>query len=117
MPIVYAFDVDETLEVSAGPVTLQSLMDLRNAGHIVGLCGNWGLFVRVVPGWHHLASFVNAGMDKTQFLLQLKTYVPADDFVMVGNILGITGASDDQGAAQRAGWRFIAEHKFAAGMR
>lgn len=117
MPIVYAFDVDETLEVSAGPVSLQSLMDLRNAGHIVGLCGNWGLFCAVVPDWHQRVSFVNAGVPKVEFLTQLRTYLRADDFVMVGNILGVTGASDDQGSAERAGWRFISEGDFARGAR
>jgi hypothetical protein len=34
---------------------------------------------------------------------------------MVGNILGVSGASDDKGAAETAGWRFIKESEFAAG--
>ena len=34
---------------------------------------------------------------------------------MVGNILGISGASDDQGAAARAGWRFIQERDSPTG--
>lgn len=38
--VVYAFDVDETLEVSKGPVKLSDLVTLREHGHIVGLCGN-----------------------------------------------------------------------------
>jgi hypothetical protein len=36
---------------------------------------------------------------------------------MVGNVQGVSGASDDQGAATRAGWRFIQERDFAAGVR
>jgi hypothetical protein len=36
---------------------------------------------------------------------------------MVGNILGLSGASDDRGAAERAGWRFIQESAFARGAR
>jgi hypothetical protein len=36
---------------------------------------------------------------------------------MVGNIVGVSGASDDQGAALLAGWRFIKESEFAAGKR
>ena len=40
---VYAFDVDETLEVSKGPVKLFDLVTLREHGHIVGLCGNWAM--------------------------------------------------------------------------
>lgn len=118
MPTVFSFDVDETLEISAGPVTLQSMMDLRAQGHIVGICGNWAAFVQRVPGWQHLVSFINAGApNKEIHLQQIKMYVPADDYVMVGNRLGVTGASDDEGAAQRAGWRFILERDFAAGVR
>lgn len=124
--IVYAFDVDETLEISAGPVTLQSLMDLRIQGHIVGLCGNWACMTLNVMGWHNLISFVNCvpeywvdgkRADKVDFLKLLKQHVRADDFVMVGNILGVSGASDDQGSAERAGWRFIKESDFAQGVR
>jgi hypothetical protein len=36
---------------------------------------------------------------------------------MVGNIKGISGRSDDEGAANLAGWRFIKESDFAAGAR
>ena len=57
--VVYAFDMDDTLEVSNGPVKLADL----------------------------------------------------------GNILVISGASDDRGAAERAGWRFIKEGEFAKGLR
>jgi hypothetical protein len=56
-------------------------------------------------------------MSKHAFLSQIKTYVRADDYVMVGNVLGVSGASDDQGAATLAGWRFIKETDFAAGER
>lgn len=115
---VYAFDVDETLEASAGPVTLASMMQLRNEGHIVGICGNWAAFCQRVVGWQHLISFMNAGTpNKETHLAHIKQFVPADDFVMVGNIQGVSGASDDQGAAARAGWRFIKESDFAAGAR
>lgn len=115
---VYAFDIDETLEVSGGPVTIQMMVDLRNQGNIIGLCGNWAAFVQRVAGWHTLISFHNAGTpNKETHLTDIKRYTPAEDYVMVGNILGVTGASDDQGAAQRAGWRFISERDFANGIR
>lgn len=45
------------------------------------------------------------------------TFPTADEYVMVGNILGRSGASDDKGAAERAGWRFISERDFAEGVR
>ncbi len=115
---IYAFDVDDTLEVSAGPVSNVSIVKLKTAGHIVGLNGNWAAAVRTVLDWHYLFSFIGPmEMSKDRFLAQIKTYVPADDYVMVGNILGVSGASDDQGAALLAGWRFIKESDFAAGER
>lgn len=118
MPTVYAFDVDETLEVSGGPIKLQDLMDLRVQGHIVGLCGNWAALTMQVPGWQYLVSFLGEGApNKEAALINLKRYIPADDYVMVGNILGVSGASDDKGAAERAGWRFIKEADYAAGAR
>ena len=116
--VVYAFDVDETLEVSNGPVQLFDLVKLRECGHIVGLCGNWAMVTRHCPDWHHICSFVGpCGIEKDDFLCQLRQYIPGHDYVMVGNILGISGASDDRGAAERAGWRFIQEREFANGVR
>ena len=56
--VLYAFDVDETLEVSKGPVKLFDLVKLREHGHIVGLCGNWAMVTLHYPDWHHICSFV-----------------------------------------------------------
>ena len=115
---IYAFDVDETLNVSAGPVSLASIDEVKRRGDIVGLNGNWAVVVQTVPLWHRLFSFIGPmEMSKEIFLKQLKTYIRADDYVMVGNIKGISGASDDEGAAGSAGWRFIKESDFAAGVR
>ena len=115
---IYAFDVDDTLEVSGGPIDIQSIHELKPRGDIVGLNGNWAVVVQSVPAWHHIFSFIGPmEMSKDTFLKQLRTYIPADDYVMVGNIKGASGASDDQGAAYRAGWRFIKESDFAAGVR
>ncbi len=92
--VVYAFDVDETLEVSKGPVKLFDLVKLREHGHIVGLCGNWAMVTLHYPDWHHICSFVGpCGIQKHDFLRQLRQYIPGHDYVMVGNILGISGAS------------------------
>jgi len=41
---IYAFDVDESLEVSKSLLKLVDLINLREHGHIVGLCtgiGRW----------------------------------------------------------------------------
>ena len=115
---IYAFDVDDTLEVSGGPISIASVGSLKPQGHIVGLNGNWAVVVHTVPLWHRIFSFVGPmEISKATFLNQLKTYIPADDYIMVGNIRGISGASDDQGAAKLARWRFIKESDFAAGVR
>ena len=117
-PIVYAFDVDETLWISGGPVTAQSLIELRNAGSIIGLCGNFAAVTRNCVDWFNLFSFLGSmGMTKAEFLVQLKTHVPCSEVVMVGNIKGVSGSSDDQGESLKAGVRFIKESDFAAGAR
>lgn len=118
-PSCFAFDVDHTLEVSGGPVTVASLRELVNRGEIVGLCGNWAVFVRAVPDWQRLISFLGPlGTSKGEFLIQLRTHVPAREYVMVGNdpITGV-GASPDREAAHEAQWRFVLERDFAAGER
>jgi hypothetical protein len=134
MPKLYSIDVDETLEISRGPVSIQSLRDLKASGQIVGLCGNWALFCQRVPDWHNIVSFVNCGLvqfeyqgqiigDKAWFLRNLQTYVRADEYIHVGNCLneknslGFICGSDDKGAAEKAGWRFIKEDDFAKGVR
>ena len=115
---IYAFDVDDTLEVSGGPVSMASVGSLRNQGHIVGLNGNWAAVVPTVPLWHRMFSFIGPmGISKDIFLNQLKTDIRADDYIIVGNVKGVSGASDDEGAADLAGWRFIKESDFAAGAR
>ena len=120
---VYAFDVDETLEISNGPVKLQQMMDLRNEGHIIGVCGNMHVFCQV-PGWHYLVSFLGQGFSsKEAFLHGLRINIPAEDYVMVGNVygeknsLGFACGSKDSEAAATVGWRFIKEDDFAAGVR
>jgi hypothetical protein len=115
---IYAFDVDDTLDLSGGPVPMATLVALRHERHVVGLCGNWALVTRAVPGWHDVVSFVGPiGSTKGEMLEQLRAFCPADDYVMVGNDPAVFGNSDDVGAAREAGWRFISEHDFAAGAR
>jgi len=134
MSKLYAFDVDETIEVSNGPVSLKSMMDLRVEGHIVGVCGNWGKLCQSVTGWQHLISFFNCcpmvqlhdGQiigDKPWYLKSLAQYLKADEYILVGNCygeknsMGFVCQSHDSEAAEQAGWRFIKEDSFAAGER
>jgi hypothetical protein len=115
---VFAFDVDETLEVSGGPVKLRALLRLREGGDIVGICGNWPVLVQALPVWHQLVSFIGpVRLRKDEFLAEIADHIPAEEHIMVGNIAGVSGASDDQGAAERAGWRFISEREFSQGKR
>ena len=115
---IYAFDVDHTLIISSGPVTLESIIELRKEGHIVGICGNWAAVVQCVMGWHNLFSFIGPmEIPKALFLNQISTFIRAESYIMVGNIIGVSGASDDKGAAEQAGWKFIQENSFAAGHR
>lgn len=118
-PSLYAFDVDDTLEVSSGPVRVTALRELVELGHVVGLCGNWAVLVRAVPDWHRVISFVGPlGLSKAEFLAQLKLHVPAREYVMVGNDPETgRGSSLDRSAALAAGFRFILECDFAAGNR
>ena len=99
------------------------MMDLRNEGHIVGVCGNMHVFCRV-QGWHHLVSFLGQSyLSKDVFLYGLKINIPAEDYVMVGNVfgelnsLGFVCQSKDSEAAEKAGWKFIKEDAFALGAR
>ena len=70
------------------------------------------------PGWHKLFSFLGPlSMTKLEFLKHIAQWVPADEYVMVGNEGNIPGQSQDSEAARLAGWRFIREVNFAAGQR
>ena len=136
---IYAFDVDETLEVSNGPVTIQMLKDLRKEGHIVGLCGALCRFLQKVPDWHNIISFtlnfdfgfnnwyaaygLHSPIPKAIWLhcFQHATFPGAEEYILVGNqfgrvnSLGFTCGSSDDIAAAQAGWRFILEDDFATG--
>ena len=134
---VYAFDVDECLETSNGPVTVQMLRDLRKQGAVLGICGNLSMFLPKVLDWHEIISFTMNfdfgfngwyGMGlvpKSIWLHCFKhvTFPGAEDYIMVGNVfgeknsLGFTCGSHDSEAAVQAGWRFIKEDSFAAGER
>lgn len=121
---IYAFDVDETLEVSGGPILLADLISLREEGHCIGICGNWGVACQQIVGWHSLFSFLGPlsvhhgiAFPKASFLIELKTYIPADDYVLVGNDPVQFGTSQDKVQANLATWRFIREQEFAAGQR
>ena len=114
---VYAFDVDLTLDISGGPVSFAQVWELREK-NILGLCGNWARVTTQYAPWSMLFSFVGPlGMSKADFLKQIATYVPAKEYIMVGNDFARGISPNDALAAQEAGWRFIKEEDFAAGER
>jgi len=115
---VYAFDVDYTLNLSGGPVMVKDVWELREQGNIVGLCGNWAAVTLRWKDWYTVFSFLGPlSMSKPEFLNQIHRYVPADEYVMVGNDVAIGTSPNDAIAAQEAGWRFIKESDFASGLR
>jgi len=52
-------------------------------------------------------------LTKADYLIELRTNVSAESYVMVGNDPLIFGGSDDATAAREAGFRFIREFEFA----
>lgn len=131
LPKLYAFDVDHTLEIQSGPyppgpVKFADLSILKRAGNIIGVAGNWTVFTSLVPHWWDLVSFIgpmqsatNYTQAKGTFLKQIKYFVRASEYIMVGNDPRKfkVGVSDDIAAANLAGYRFINEIDFSNGKR
>ncbi len=137
MANIYAFDVDECLETSNGPVTVKMLKDLHEEGHIVGICGNLSAFLPKIPDWHRFISFtMNFDFGFNEMYLghlipkaiwlhcfQHVAFPLGEEYIMVGNVfgemnsLGFKCGSHDNEAAAQAGWRFIKEDDFSRGVR
>ena len=112
---VFAFDVDETLTISNGPIPVDAIKALYDADHIVGICGNWSWFVKVVPNWNKMVSFIGqfyGYTSKEVFLTHLMNAIDADEYIMVGNDPAHFGNSNDIEAAYAAGWTFVREDEF-----
>lgn len=115
MKRVFAFDVDETLDISNGPINHEVLKILYDRNNIVGICGNWSHFVRSVPDWNKCVSFVGQfyhHMSKQDFLGYIKDAVSADEYILVGNDPAHFGNSNDIEAARLANWTFVREDEF-----
>jgi hypothetical protein len=114
---IYAFDVDDTLWLSNGPVQLQQLVYLKQNGHVLGLCGNWAAVTQLLTGWGFLFSFIGPmEMGKAGFLNQIKTFIRAEHYIMVGNDGDGETVSADRQAAEIAGWEFVPERDFKEGL-
>jgi hypothetical protein len=110
---VYAFDVDETLSIAGGPVTVDQLVELRKRGDLVFICGNWAKFVASVNPWIHVVNGMNIGApSKHLFLQEIKRYISAEEYVLVGN-----EAQGDYLHAQIADWVFVEARNFKEGLK
>jgi len=94
--VIVAFDCDGTLEISGGRIPVKHLLDLKKAGLIVGVVGNWELTIKRVKG----LDFYQAGIPSKAEILRaigegkaLKLYVGDQE--------------SDRQEARRAGWNFI----------
>jgi len=96
MKVVVAFDVDGTLEISGGPVPLWRLRELKEAGVIVGIVGNWELAIRHIRG----LDFYQAGIPSKSGILRA---------IGEGKVLRIYVADTEEDARQAtlAGWIFL----------
>ena len=112
-PII-AFDVDHTLDISDGPIPIQSLRLLHENGYPIGICGNWAKLVSCCPDWFQFISFIGPmEMTKAAFLTLIRTYIPGhSNSIMVGNDPEFYGESADREAADLANWQFIRERDF-----
>lgn len=114
--IVIAFDVDRILNISNGPIDIENMKLLKDAGYIVGICGDWSLFVRLVDNWNDYVSFIGqwqqAGQTKTEFLKEFKQYIKADCYVLIGHDPTHYDYSYDIKAVKEAGWGFIRKDHF-----
>lgn len=111
------FDVDETLEITGGPVKFTQLINLHSQGHIIGLCGNFAAVTLNTTGWHHLFSLIKiTGGRKHEWLTAVKKYIPADRYIMIGNTNPQNSPYSDREEAQLANWEYIEEKQFKEGL-
>jgi len=101
--VIIAFDVDSTLEIGGGRILISYLLDLKRAGVVVGVVGNWQLAIKHVKG----LDFYQAGIPSQAEILKAigegKVYK-----LYVGDL------ESDRLDAERAGWNFIhvSDYKF-----
>lgn len=104
MKQILAFDCDRTLEISNGPIKLDTLKHFQKEGWRVGICGNWQLVKK-----HFDSLDFYTGVPKAENLkregrgFELKIFVAA--------------SLADKEAAIKAGWNFTFAKDFLAPVR
>lgn len=100
-----AFDVDGTLEVSAGPIPLDALNQLRRQGTIVYIVGNYGKLAQTTKEF----ADGNIGRSKAESLKLLAERHPNTVKIYVAD------TSQDETEAKTANWQFIYARDFKLG--
>lgn len=97
--MIIAFDCDGTLEISKGPIKLETLTRLKEEGFKVGIVGNWQLAKRHIT----TLDFYTNG-NKVNALVELGK----------GHVfkLYVADLHSDREAANQAGWNFIYGSEF-----
>lgn len=98
---IIAFDCDGTLDISNGPVPVDTLKGLQRKGWRVGICGNWKLAKKHIDS----LDFYD-GSPKAQNLKQ-----ESRDFEVR---IYVADTPEDEQAAREANWQFIYAEDFEA---
>lgn len=123
---IWAFDVDDTLDLGPlpGPIPIEYVFRLRNAGDLAGFCGNLSPLLQLREPFWELVDF--SGPDpsfsgfrqhwdrKAEFLRALSRQHPAPARrLMVGNDLTRFDrpVSQDDRAARLAHWEYVPEER------
>lgn len=93
---IIAFDVDGTLEISNGRIPIKHLFDLKEAGFIVGVVGNWKLAIEHIKG----LDFYQAGIPNKAEILRALGKGKAFK-------LYVGDTEEDRRQSRIAGWNFI----------
>lgn len=105
MKVLVAFDVDGTLETSQGPVKIDTLVHLDNAGVSVVIVSPSNAYPREFEGRRILP---NGGGSRSGNLLEAKRLFPSDLYFYVSD-------NGDIGEAQIAGFVYVDRMAFWQG--
>jgi len=102
--IIIAFDVDGTLKISGGRIPVEHLLELKRAGVVVGVVGNWSLAIKHVKG----LDFYQGGIPSKRVILEALGEGKAFK-------LYVGDTEEDKKQALEAGWNFIHVEDYRTG--
>ena len=106
MKKILAFNCDGTLEISGGPIKLNTLRRLQKEGWRIGICGNWHLVSNLFDS---LDFYVGPPQSKAENLKR--------EGRGFGLKIFIAASLADKEAAIKAGWDFTFAKDFLAPVR